>query len=51
MSVDDVLGEGCHDGGERGADHHRDGKIEDVAPQQKVLETLQHGAFPFGLTA
>src|SRR5205085_10045533 len=42
--LDDDLREGRHDRGERGADDHGDGEVDDVATQDEVLEALEHTA-------
>ena len=45
----DVGDKGFHHCGERGADHDGDRQIDDVAPENKFLETLQnvgHSALP-----
>src|ERR1700737_873375 len=39
---DDAVGELRDQGRERGTDDHRDGKVDDVAPGQELLEALQH---------
>ena len=42
---DDVVGQAGDDLGERGADDHRDGEVEDIALGDECAKVLQHGLF------